>query len=79
MSNDQYNGFLFEWSRPDVNSLGGLQKTRYIVIETTLDRAREAMAGEVPVMADVSLIDQGQAVLEKGRRRGFPDGSVNRL
>jgi hypothetical protein len=70
------DGFILEYTRPDVNAPKGQLRTRYIVIAESRGSAF-ALVGEWGASRDV--IEQGPAVLERARKIGLGDNEFKAL
>jgi hypothetical protein len=79
MTDAPFDAFLFEYSRPDANSPGGMLKVRYMAVKQSLKEARKAVVVMIGRLEDVRLVDSGPAVLRDALERGFRDGDARAL
>jgi hypothetical protein len=80
MTDAPYDGFRFEWSRPDVSSPNGVQKMHIIAVARSRAEAERAVAENIAgSLVGARLIGQGQDVLTEAKRRGIADGQASAL
>jgi hypothetical protein len=69
-------GFILEYTRPDVNSRGGQLRKRYIVI---VESRGSAFALVREWGASRNVVEQGPAVLERARKMGLAENEYREL
>lgn len=78
MADSGYAGYLFAFSRDDLDPSDGLEKTRVIAVAQLADDAMRA-AGELVGQTDFELIDAGAEILAQARELGVADGKAKRI
>jgi hypothetical protein len=74
-----YDGFRFEYTRPDVSAPGGRLKTHYIAVEQSLEAAIRRTGELVGNPRDLRLLDSGPSVLAEAKKRGIGEGQASVL
>jgi hypothetical protein len=74
-----YTGFLFEWSRPDLNSDGGKRSVELIVVAQTTEDAMGLAGNLVGDPSGLKLIDSGPDALGLAKKQGIADGQASFL
>jgi hypothetical protein len=61
MTDAPFDAFLFEYSRPDANSPGGMLKVRYMAVKQSLKEARKAVVVMIGRLVSVAkCVDLGK-------------------
>jgi hypothetical protein len=76
MTDLAYNGFLLEHLRQDVNSAGGVRRSRFLAITKSRQEAINGVAEIMGSADNVSIVDSGPAVLMRAKALGMADGDV---
>ena len=80
MTSLTYTGFRFEWSRDDVNSLGGKLKMHCLVVARSMSEAQQILEDTVTgSLVGVSLLSSGPDVLAEAKQQGLGEGQAAAL
>jgi hypothetical protein len=71
-----YNGFLVECSRPDIHSVGGVRRSRFLAITKSPQEAIDGVAVIMGSAENVSIVDSGPDVLIQAKVLGVLHGRV---
>ncbi|MBE7186404.1 MAG: hypothetical protein INR68_18590 [Methylobacterium mesophilicum] len=78
MTDGGYTGYVFAFSRDDLDPSDGLEKTRVIAVAQSADDAMRA-ASEAVGRADFELLDVGAEILAQAREMGVEDDKAIRI
>ena len=71
-------GFLFEHSRPDLNSPGGVRRTKIAAIAETRRDALDLAADILP-MVGLRLLDEGREAFQVAEAAGVSPGEAKAM
>lgn len=71
------DGFLYEWSRADVNAEGGFRKKRVLVVAQDISAAHATVVATVGTA--ITLVAHGPPVLNEAKSLNMADGEVRIL
>jgi hypothetical protein len=79
MTESQFDGYLLEYGRRDVNSPEGMRIVYYLAVMQSAEEALAAVGALVGKPTDVRLVNHGPEQLNEARNRGLRDGEVREL